>query len=110
MATSPLASRWPRIGRNCYVTHAFPGVLNAKRGEYIASGYLTAAFSGHQKRAELLRNPYILWGPTMGTKSEVDASPLPLQGSRTGRNCYVTPAFAGVPDIGGKNQKWLAHP
>ena len=34
-----------------------------KRGEKIRSDYLTLAFSGAQKRAELLRNPCILGDP-----------------------------------------------
>ena len=63
MATSPLPSRGPKRGRNCYVTPAFSGVPNAKRWEKIRSGYLTLAFSGAQKRAELLRNPCILGDP-----------------------------------------------
>ena len=52
--------RGPKRGRNCYVTPAFSGILNAKLGEKIRSGYLTRAFAGAQKRAELLSNPCIL--------------------------------------------------
>ena len=37
------------------------GVPN--KGDRIESGYLTPAFSGAQKREEVLRNPYILGGP-----------------------------------------------
>ena len=61
MAALPL-SRGPKRGRNCYVSPALSGVPNAKRGEKIRSGCLTPAFSGAQKRAELLRNPCILRG------------------------------------------------
>ena len=66
MATSPLPSRGPKRGLNCYATPAFLGVPNAKRGDKIRSSYLTPAFSGGQKRAEMLRNPYILEGPQRG--------------------------------------------
>ena len=79
MAASPLPSRGPKRGQNCYVTPLFSGVPNAKHGEKFRSGCLTPAFSGAQKRAELLRNPSILGGPQRqaGRKSEVVASPLP---------------------------------
>ena len=39
---------------------ALSGIPNAKRGEKMRSGYLTRAFAGAQKRAELLHNPCIL--------------------------------------------------
>ena len=63
MAAPPLPSLGPKRGRNCYVTSTFSGIPNAKRGEKIRSGYLTPAFSGAQKRAEVLRNPCILGDP-----------------------------------------------
>ena len=63
VATSPLPSRGPKRGRKCYFTPAFSGVPNTKRGEKIRSGYLTDAFSGAQKRAEMLCHPCILGGP-----------------------------------------------
>ena len=62
MATSPRPSRGPKGRRNGYVTLAVSGVPNAKRGDKITSGYLSPAFSGAQKRAELLCNPCILGG------------------------------------------------
>ena len=70
MATSPLPSRGPKRGRNCYVTPAFSGIPNAKRGEKIRSGYLTLAFSGAQKRAEVLHNLCILGGPQRQARGE----------------------------------------
>ena len=42
----------------------------------------------------------------VGTKSEVAASPLPSPGPTSGQNCYITPAFSGVPRKG-QNQKWV---
>ena len=81
----------------------------------IRSGRLTPAFSRAQKRAEMLRHPYILGGPQQrGTKSEVKlevaTSPLPSHGPKKGRKCYITPAFLVVPNKGEQNQKWLPHP
>ena len=101
MATSPLPSHKPKGGRNCYVTPAFSGIPNAKRGNIIRSGYLSPAFSEAQKRAELLRNPCILGDPqcqARGQKSEVASSPLPSRGPKRGRNCHVAPAFTGIPN------------
>ena len=79
VATSPLPSRWPKRGQDCYVTPIFLG--NADKGDKIRSGYLTHAFSGvpnkgdkirsgcltptfslPQKRGELLRNAFVLGG------------------------------------------------
>ena len=55
------------------------------KAEQITSGCLTPAFSGAQKRAEMLRPPYILGDPQhRGTKSEVPASPLPSRGPKIG--------------------------
>ena len=74
MPVSILASRGPKRGRKCYVTLAFSGFPNAKRGEEnqkwfptkrnkIGSGCLNPAFSGSQKRAEMLCHPCILGDP-----------------------------------------------
>ena len=30
--------------------------------------------------------------------------------SARGRKCYITPAFSGIPNIGGQNVKWLPQP
>ena len=81
MATSPLPSQGAKRGRNCYVTPAFSGVPNAKRGDKIRSGYLTNTFSRAQKRADLLRNPCILGGPRCQTRGDNQNSlPHPLFG------------------------------
>ena len=73
-ATPPLHSRGsPRPSAGCK----------------IRSGYLTPAFSGAQKRAEMLRHPYILGDPqrqARRAKSEV------------------------VPNKGEQNLRWLPHP
>ena len=152
VVASPLPSWGPKRGRKCYVTPAFSGVPNAKRGEQnqkwlphpgllggpkeggnatlplhsrgsptpsagskIRSGCLTPAFSRAQKRAEMLRHACILGAPqcqAWGAISQVPASTLPSGGHKTGRKCYITPTFSGVPNAkrGEQNQKWLPHP
>ena len=54
MATSPLASRVPKEGRNSYITPTFSRI--PRKGTKNRMGYLTPAFSGGQKRAERLCN------------------------------------------------------
>ena len=97
MAASPWPSRGPKRGWMCYVTPAFSEVPNAKRGEKITSGCLTLAFSGAQKRAEVLRNPCILGGPQHQVRGE-NQKRLRSRGPKRGRKCYVTPAFSEVPN------------
>ena len=106
---SPLFSRGPKRGQKCYATPTFSGIPNGERGEQnqkwsptkgnkIRSGYLSPAFSGAQKRAEMLRHACILGDPQhRGTYSEVATSPLPSRGPKRGQKCYVTPAFSGIP-------------
>ena len=120
VAASPLPSRGPKRGRQCYVATAFSGLPKAKRGEQnqkwsptkgskIKRRRLTPVCSGAQKRVEMQRHPYILGDPQhRGTKSEVAASTLPSQGPKRGPKCYVNPAFSGIPNAkrGEQNQKW----
>ena len=81
------------------------------QGNKLRSGGLNYAFSGAQKRAEMLRHPCILGEPQQrGTISEVAASALPFRGPKRGRKSCVTPAFSGIPNKGEQNQKWLPHP
>ena len=61
VVTSPLPSRGPTRGQNCYVTPAVSGVSN--EGDKIKSGYLTNAFSGAHNWEELLHNPCMLVVP-----------------------------------------------
>ena len=75
------------------------------KGDKIRIGYPAPAFSGAQKRVEVLRNPSILEVPKeMGTKSEVAASPLPSRGPKRGWKCYKTSTFSGVPNKGTKSK------
>ena len=66
MAASALPSRRPKTGWNGEVTRVFSGVLNAKCRSKSRIGSLTPAFSGAQRTAEWLRNPYMLPGPKEG--------------------------------------------
>ena len=86
--------------RKCSVTRTFSGVR--KREDKIRIGYLILAFSGAHNWTQLLRNPCPLGSRTKGTKSKVATSPLAAQWPTSGRNCYVTPAFSGVPGKGDK--------
>ena len=64
LATSPLSSWGPKGGRYCYVTLACSGV--PQKGGQNQNWHVTPAFSGAQKRAELLRNPCVLGGAQKG--------------------------------------------
>ena len=58
---------------------------------------------GACKWTELLPNLNALRGyPEKRAKSEVATSPLPSRKPTSRRNCYVTPAFSGVPRKGDK--------
>ena len=98
-----LPSLGPTSGRNCYVTPAFSGV--PRIGDKIRIGYLMPTFSRARKWAELPCNPCVLGGPqNTGKKLELAPTPLPSRGPTSGWDCYVTPAFSGVPRTGDKNR------
>ena len=87
----------PTSGRKCYITPAFAGVPK-DMGDKIRIG-------GAHKWAEMLHHPCILEDPpeTWGTKSD-------LVGPTSGRICYITPAFSGIPkDMGDKIRIGGAH-
>ena len=70
--------------------------------------YLTPAFSEGHKLAEGLGNPCILGGrqrQERERKIEVATTSLPSRGPTSGRKCYLTLAFWGVPNAkqGGGN-------
>ena len=120
LATSPLPSRGPKSGRKCYITHPFSGVPNngdkikvgPKEGGHATSplhsrGSPTPsagrksevatsppAFSGAQRRAEMLHHPCILRASQQRGQNQ--------SGPKGGRKCYITPAFSGVPNKGDK--------
>ena len=114
MAASPLPYWGPIRGQNCYVTPAFLGVPNAKHGEKFRSGCLTAAFSGAQKSAGLLRNPCILGGPqrqAWGDNQKWPPHPCLLGVQKRARLLHNS-CIVGGPQYQarGENQKWLPHP
>ena len=99
----------PQVGGNA--TSPLHSRGSPTKGNKIRIGCLTLAFSGAHKWAEMLRHPCILGDPQQrGTKSELAASPLPSRGPTSGRKCYVTPAFSGIPKQGDQNQNWLPPP
>ena len=140
--TSPLPSRGPKRGRKCYVALAFSGIPNAKcreqnqkwaptKGNRIKKACRTAAFSGVQNRAQMLRHPCILGGPKeggnatsplhsggsptpsvgskirndpqqRGTKSAVDVPPLPSRGQKEDGNAAPPLHSRGSPKRGKK--------
>ena len=97
LAASSLPSRRPKRARKCYLTPAFSGIPNKgdQNQKWLPPPYLPRA----QKRAEMLCHPCILGDPHQRrAKSQVAASPLPSQGPKGGRKCYVTLAFSGIPN------------
>ena len=97
----PCLLRGPKGGHRCYVTPAFSG--SPTKGNKITRGCLTPAFSGAQKRAEMLRHPYILRDHQQrGTKSQVAASPLPSRGPKEGGNAMSPLHSRGSPTKGNK--------
>ena len=125
----------PKRGRKCYITPAFSGIPKhrATKSElaasFLPSGgtkrgqkcYITPAFSGvtnkgdkskqAQKTAKLLHHPCILGGlQTQGNKIRIGCLNPTLWGAKSGRKCYITPPFSGVPNKGGQHQNWLRQP
>ena len=102
MAASPLPSRGANKGRKCYVTPTFPGVPK-QRGDKI-SGRLTLAFSGAQKRAEMLRHPCILGDPqTKGDKIRSGCLTLAFSQSQKRVKMLRSPCILGDPQAKGDN-------
>ena len=98
VAASPLHSHGPKRGRKCHVTSAFLRRPQTK-GEKIRIGYLTLAFSGAQKRAQMLCHPCILGASPNNGEQNQKWLPHPylLGGPKEGGN--VTPPLhsRGVP-------------
>ena len=68
------------------------------KGDKIRSGCLTPAFSGAQKRAEVLRHPCILGDPLQrGTKSELAASPIGVGIGNSPKSCPARTLRANAP-------------
>ena len=103
------SQRWPTSERKCYISPAFSGV--PKQGDKIKGGpkvggtaTLPLRSRGSPKTgtkskvahkwAELLHHPSVLGGPQ--TRGQNQWWPT------SGRKCYITPAFSGVPKQGDK--------
>ena len=73
----------------------FSGV--PRRGEKARIGYLTPAFSRAQKRAEMLRNPFVIGGPqSKGDKIRIGCLTGVPRGGDKIKIGYLTPAFSGA--------------
>ena len=100
---------WPTSGRKCYITPAFSGV--PKQGDKIKAGPQVGGSATSPLRsrgypnkgtrskvankwAELLHHPSVLGGPQTSGQSQWSLT--------SGRRCYITPAFSGVPKHRGK--------
>ena len=82
----------PKRGRKCYVTPASSRVPN-KGGQ-------------NQKSKRTLGVTMMLLVPKRGFKDCPGfLNSTGRLGPKRGRKCYVTPAFSGVPNKGGQNQK-----
>ena len=82
----------PKRGPKCYVTPAFSGVPNE--------------WAQNQKSKRMLGVTMMLLVPKCGFKDCPGfLNSTGRLGPKRGRKCYVTPAFSGVPNKGGQNQK-----
>ena len=103
------SQRWPTSGQNCYITPALLGV--PKQGDEIKGGPQVGGIATSplrswgspnkgtkskvfHKRAEVLPHPCVLGGPQTRRQSQRSLT--------SGQNCYITPAFLGVPKQGDK--------
>ena len=77
------SQRWPTSGQNCYITPAFLGV--PKQGDKVKGG---------PQVGKIATSPLPCGAPQKRGQSQ--RSPT------SGQNCYITPAFLGVPKPGDK--------
>ena len=116
VAASPLPSWGPKRGQKCYITPAFSGIPNAKRGEQnqkwsptkgntIGSGCLTPSFLGAEKRAEMLHFPFNMRGPPHQARGAKIQKWSPTKGNKIRSGC-LTLAFSGAQ----KRAEMLRHP
>ena len=99
MAASPLPSRGPKRGQNCYVPPAFLGVPN--KGDKITNGCLTPAFSGAPEKARV-RRPLLSVSPLLGTPR--------MQGLTSNSALFWAPEKAGVRQPFVILSPWLGAP
>ena len=82
------------------------------KGNKVTSGCLTLAFSGAQKRAEMLRHPCILGDPqTTGEKIRRGTLTLDFSGAHKWAKMLCHPCILKDPqNKGGQNLKRVPHP
>ena len=104
-ATSPLHSRGsPTKGSKSKWAHKWAEMLHhpciigdpQRKGDKARIGCLTRAFWKAHKWAEMLHHPCILGGPQQRGQNQ--------SGPTSGRKCYITPAFSGIPKERGQSQ------
>ena len=103
------SQRWPRSGRKCYITPAFSGVPKHRdkvKGGPQVGGSATSPLRSRgspnkgakamvaDKWGEVLHHPCVLGGPQ--TRGQSQWWPT------SGRRCYITHGFSGVPKQGDK--------
>ena len=116
-ATSPLHSRGsPTKGEQNQNSLPHPRLLGAqKRAEMLWAPAVSVIPNARRREQNQKWSPTkrkkISSGPQQrGTKSEVATSPVFSWGPKRGQECYVTPAFSGVPNKGQQSENWLPHP
>ena len=82
----------PKRGRKCYVTLGFSGVPNKGEQNQKSEPMLGVTMMHHATKRGFKDCPGFL-------------NSTGRLGPKRGRKCYVTPAFSGVPNKGGQNQK-----
>ena len=74
------------------------------------SGYISPAFSGAQKRAELLHHHWVLGGPHKRGQNQKWLHHPCLQEASSWAESLPHPCVLPGPHKRGQNQKWLHHP
>ena len=96
MPTSPVPSRGPKSGRNCYATPTLSG--GPQQGGPNGNSLAHLCLLGGPQVGRIGTSPlHSRSSPTRRTNSELATSPVPSRGPTSGRNCYVTPALSGCP-------------
>ena len=123
LVTSPLLSPGPTGGQGCYATPAFLGVSGERicyatpafrgvtnKGDKMRIRYLTFAFSGAHKWAELQRNTCILRGPQKRDEIRIGSLTLAFRSAHRWADLLRNPWILGRRKQGGRNENWLPHP
>ena len=109
LVASAMPSRGPKSGRKCYVSPTFLGVPN--KGEQNQDCLLQPCLLGGPKVGGSSMSPLHSRGsPTKWNKIRIGCLSHAFSGAKSGRKCYVNPAFSGVPNKGEQNQNCLPQP